>query len=175
MTAPQREHTPPRFDRMEEYKALLSNLADVSARRQNANTVYVGLNTVFLTALGVFLSAHIGSWGGAIGTVIICAVVTPVNVFWLQTVGRYRRTTGVRYEYLREIEHEFRVLDGTRDDEKPIGLFLRLEQKKLHRSFHTQVELRLTIYLTCLYPLIAVAVVLLTYLAQAQYIRPLSF
>ena len=45
------------FERIEEYKAILENHAEVSARRQRTNDIFVGLNTVFLTALG-FLLAH---------------------------------------------------------------------------------------------------------------------
>jgi hypothetical protein len=61
MSSTRPESAPQAFQRMEEYKAILGNLADVSARRENANNVYVGLNTVFLTAAGVFTVAHLGS------------------------------------------------------------------------------------------------------------------
>jgi hypothetical protein len=43
------------FERMGEYQAILEHHAQLSTRRQHTNDMYIGINTVFLTALGVLL------------------------------------------------------------------------------------------------------------------------
>jgi hypothetical protein len=174
MSSPQQAHAPTTLDRMAEYQAILGNLAEVSARRQNANTVYVGLNTVFLTALGVFMATRFGTWPGAIGAMIIGAVVTPINVFWRWALLRFDRHLIVMYDYLRDIEREFRTWHAPTGDRKPVGVFLKFQEVGIPRINDAQIELHLSAYLIWLYPVAVGAILLLTFLSQTHHIPPLS-
>jgi hypothetical protein len=63
------------FERMPEYAALLQNTAAMSTRRQNSNTLYVTLNTVFLKGIGIYLSmADLRQWWPFFAVAIIAVV-----------------------------------------------------------------------------------------------------
>jgi hypothetical protein len=99
----------PTFERIEEYKAILDNQSGSSNRRQNTNNIYVGLNTIFLTALGIFISTHLDLKTSAIviSVAIMTVPILVLNAIWLKTLHRYTQFSQVSYDYLREIEPEF--------------------------------------------------------------------
>lgn len=132
MTVPdnnEQQEKPTTFERIDEYKAVLDNLSGLSSRRQNTNNVYVGLNTVFLTALGFFLSTHLNFivWSTAVAVGIMTLPLVFLNTVWLCSLKRYGRGAQVRYDYLREIEKEFRGRRDSSDDQHLIGLFTRIK------------------------------------------------
>jgi hypothetical protein len=175
MLSSQTGSVPPTFERIEEYKAVLDNLAAVSARRQSLNDVFVGINTVFLTALGVLLFAsRLSSWGAVIAIGAICALITPINLTWIGALLRYRRGLRFQLQYLREIETEFRQRRGTIPGSPDIGFFLRLNEMRRPRSGNTRLEVLLAVYFLIVYPLIAGAVAALTYCVTNGYLAPLN-
>src|SRR5436190_24058694 len=92
------------FERMEEYRAILEHHAQLSTRRQHTNDVYIGLNTVFLTALGVLLlQSHLDNWWVFAVVSAMTIIILPINVTWRAALLRYGRTLAYRYDYLREI------------------------------------------------------------------------
>jgi hypothetical protein len=169
------EYYPATFERIEEYKAILENLAGLSLRRQTTNNVYVGLNTVFLTALGVFTSTHLNlmMWSTAVVVMVITVAILPLNFIWRITLTRYERSAIIRYDYLREIEEEFRARDGTANN-RDIGLYLRLKKLGLARFGNTQLERILATYFLAFYPAISLILVALTWLVQNHVLAPLT-
>jgi hypothetical protein len=176
------------FERIEEYKAVLDNLVQLSARRQNTNNVFVGLNTIFLTGLGILLlSTRFTSWWIAGAALALTLAITPLNLTWRVAIIRYKRGINVRKEYLQEIEQEFRQrraqtaqgpvglegkegVEGTAAGAPPLGLFLKVRETTLHRHGNTELELRLVTYFLVLYPLITLVVGILTYLVSSRVI-----
>jgi hypothetical protein len=168
---------PNTFERIEEYRAILENHAQLSARRQHVNDLYVGLNTIFLTALGILLlQSHLDTWWifAVISTVTL--IIMPINITWRAALLRYADRLSVRYEYLREVEQEFRTRRGKVADQPEVGLFLRLKETGLHhhKKSNTQLEVQLAVYFICLYPVISLMVGILVYLVEAHLIPPLN-
>lgn len=139
---------PPTFERIEEYKAVLEFIGRLSARRQNSNDVFVGINTVFLTGLGVFLATHPLSWGTTVSVTIIAVAVTPVNFVWRMALMRYDGNIGRRVKYLLGIEEEFRERRGDTRDKQPVGLFLQNKESEIYSNTH--LELALAMYFVLL-------------------------
>lgn len=162
------------LERMEEYKVVLETQAQISARRQHMNDVYIGLNTVFLTALGLLLvQSHLDTWWVF---VVVCAVtlaIMPLNLTWRAALSRYRNILSFRFDYLRESEQEFRVWKG-KVTGPSAGLHLREKELGLHLKGNTQLEIRLATYFICLYPVLALVVGILIYLIQVHLIPPLK-
>jgi hypothetical protein len=165
------------FERIEEYKAILENHAQLSARRQHVDDVFVGLNTIFLTALGfLLLQSHLDTWWVFVVVSTVTLIILPVNIIWRSALIRYGERLSVRCDYLREIEQEFRTRRGKVADEPEIGLFSRLKETGLHhrKKSNTQLEVKLATYFICLYPIISLAVGILVYLVKAHLIPPLN-
>src|SRR5437763_7395370 len=81
---------PGTFERMGEYQAVLENHAQLSARRQHVNDVYVGLNTVFLTALGILLlQSHLDTWWVFVVVSAVTLIIMPINLAWRAALRRY--------------------------------------------------------------------------------------
>jgi hypothetical protein len=175
------------FERIEEYKAVLENLVQLSLRRQNTNNVFVGLNTVFLSGLGLLLlSTHVASWWVVGATAAFTLAILPLNLNWRRAIRRYKAGINVRKEYLEEIETEFserRGGGGTgggawatgggpagQPSQPLLGLFLRIRDTPLKTHGNSELELRLATYFLALYPLITLLVALLTGLVTLQII-----
>src|SRR5262249_55051965 len=108
MAAPRDESGSLVFERIGEYTAVLENLVQLSLRRQNTNNFFVGLNTVFLTGLGVLLfSTRLASWWVVGATAAITLAILPLNATWRTAIKRYKVGISVRKVYLQEIEEEF--------------------------------------------------------------------
>ena len=151
-----------------------SNHAEVSTRRQRTNDVFVGLNTVFLTALGFLLvQSHLDTWWVFAVVSAITLVITLINLTWRASLVRYNRTLYFRYDYLREIEEEFRIRRADEANQRKIGLFLKLKETELQGTGNTLLELRLATYFICLYPVIALVVGILGHWIVSNLIPPL--
>lgn len=162
------------FERMDEYKAMLDNLAGLNQRRQSTNNLYVGLNTVFLTAIGVFISTHLDfmNWATAIAVTFITIAILPMNLIWRITLTRYARSAVIRYDYLKEIEEEFRARSEY-DKNRDIGLYIRLDRLGVPRPGAVQLERILATYFLCFYPTISLLLVALTWLTQNHIVAQL--
>lgn len=163
------------LERMEEYKAVLETQAQISARRQHMNDVYIGLNTVFLTALGLLLvQSHLDTWWVFVVVSAVMIAIMPINLTWRAALNRYGNMLSFRFDYLREIEQEFRVWKGKITGPSAVGLHLREKELDLHQKNNTQLEIHLATYFVCLYPVLALIVGVLVYLIQVHLIPPLK-
>ncbi len=168
------------FERIEEYTAVLENLVQLSLRRQNTNNVFVGLNTVFLTGLGVLLlSTHFASWWVVGATAAFTLAILPLNLNWRMAIKRYKAGINVRKAYLEVIETEFcerrggsgsSGIGGGAAGKPPLGLFLKIRDTPLRAHGNTELEVRLTTYFLVLYPIITLLVALLTGLVTLRII-----
>lgn len=179
MTAPSGDHGSLVFERIGEYTAVLENLVQLSLRRQNTNNIFVGLNTVFLTGLGILLfSTRLASWWVVGATAAITLAILPLNVTWRTAIKRYKAGISVRKVYLQEIEEEFRKRRGTAEmgsSAPPLGLFLKIrDTSSLHQHGNTELEVRVATYFLMLYPIITIVVGILTYFVIYQAIPPLD-
>ena len=163
------------FDRMGVYQAILEHHAQLSTRRQHTNDVYIGLNTIFLTALGVvLLQSHLDTWWVFAVVSAMTIIILPINITWRVALLRYGRSIAFRHDYLREIEQEFRTRRGSVAHQPEIGLFLRFKDAGLHQKGNTQLEMQLATYFIFLYPFISLVVGILVYLITGHVISPLS-
>jgi hypothetical protein len=172
------------FERIEEYKSVLENLVQLSLRRQNTNNVFVGLNTVFLSGLGLLLlSTRVASWWVVGATAALTLAILPLNLNWRAAIRRYKAGVNVRKEYLEEIETEFTERRGGggssggmgggsagQPNQPLLGLFLRIRDTPLKTHGNSELEMRLATYFLVLYPLITLLVALLTGLVTLQII-----
>lgn len=167
---------PPIFESIDEYQAIMESVETLAARRQNANTLYIGINTAFLTALGVFLYSHLNllHWASAVVASLITVALLPLNLIWLATLRYYRYYARIRHQYLREIEQEFRERAVKRGNQRKIGMYLRFEETG-RRQGNSLLETRLATYFLLLYPVLSLIVIGISYLVQAHIIPPLSF
>lgn len=91
----------------QEYALVVDETAKLSDRRQTVNDIYIGLNVLFLTAMGVaFVSSHLQSWWVTAICGLIAVFTTLFNTFWYRTVNRYQNLVRARYRYLRGIERK---------------------------------------------------------------------
>ena len=164
------------FERMGEYQTILEHHAQLSTRRQHTSDIYVGLNTIFLTAMGLLLlQSHLTTWWVFAMVSAITVMILPINVTWRAALIRYAKSLSHRYDYLREIEQEFRNRRGTTANQPEIGLFLRLKETGLYQDGgNSQLEIRLATYFIFLYPFISLVVGILVYLIEAHLIPPLN-
>ena len=147
----------------------------MSIRRQHINDLYIGLNTVFLTALGfLILQSGLNTWWIAAIVGAIGAVVTPLNLVWRATLVRYGQHLALRFDYIREVEKDLQESyrgSGVRSD---VGVHLRVKKAGMHRKGNTQLERVLATYFIVLYPTLAVVVAVIVLLARMQLIPPLA-
>lgn len=170
------------FERIEEYTALLEQHDRLSSRRQNLNDVFVAINTIFLTAIGLLLvQSRLDSWWivGSIG--VITLAITPINAIWRTVIDRYKGEIKVHVEYLSAIEREFRrrreASEGPPHDppyegEIPIGFYLYNSLRRRPHGGKARLEKRLANYFIVLYPLITLLVAAVTYLVIMGMIPP---
>lgn len=93
--------------RIQEYKTVVENTSRLSDRRQIINDIFVGLNSLFLTALGfLFVNSHLKSWWTTAAFVLVTIFTLCINGTWLTMIERYRNLLGIRYSYLEAIEEQ---------------------------------------------------------------------
>ena len=176
------------------YTALIDDAANTSTRRQTVNNIYIGVNGLFLTALGFLLiSSHLNSWWVVAATTAIALAVTPLNRAWLQTLRYYERLLSARYQTMREIEihHQFdERLFGTNNDapHKPplVGQAFMVDPPLAYKSVSrdrlgtelatsTTLEIHLPRYFLWLYPMIAFGTANIVLLITLHILPSLSF
>jgi hypothetical protein len=133
------------YERATEYAAILQDTAGISGRRQTMNDIFVGLNVVYLTAVGFLLSTtNFESWAPAIAVALGCAGVATVNHIWRRTIKNYSIILDIRHRYIESIEQEFREQRG----EPPLpnapkleaGMFLMLKSARYSRDKKAKSE-----------------------------------
>jgi hypothetical protein len=157
------------FERIEEYKVVAENLAHYASHRLTTNAVFVGVNTLFLAAIGSLLySARFDSWWLGAKVAVISLAITPVNVIWIRMLTAYRSGLKDRYDYIKIIEQEFQR--RRQEPNGKIGLWSYLFPHKDIKHHHTSSEVALAWYFTILYPLILLVVAVMIYLVTNGYI-----
>jgi len=151
------------FERIEEYKAVLEDTAQASNRRRTDNTLFVGLNTVFLTGIGLVVSPNFGSWDAVVAVAMVTAIAVPVNVMWYRGLAYWMTSLGVREEYIRSIEKEFRKRSATIESELPIGLYLYLQSENVGRMRSLKMDQRFALFFAVIYPVATACLAILTY------------
>jgi hypothetical protein len=159
--------------RFREYLAVMEDTAKLSDRRQTVSDLFVGINSLFLTAAGfVAGTTQFTTWRPT----ALCAAITLVtlvfNSVWLQLIARYRALTNLRIRYLTGLEKSlqadgiFSPLDIASEDGKKVEHALRgvygIEADSLYRQapkvgFY-RLERRFIIVFMIAYPLLTAAV-----------------
>jgi hypothetical protein len=143
---------------LEEYKFIAESLANTTERRQRTNDVYVGVNALFLSGIGFLLAAsHFDSWRTAIEVGAITAVIAPLNGTWCSAVAFYGRAIVTHVQCLVELEGKYQFAAD-------LSTRLQSSYPRFGRSR------AVAYYFLGLYPAIAVAVVVLTYLVTQHVI-----
>jgi hypothetical protein len=159
------------FERIEEYKAVLEDTAQAANRRRTDSALYVGLNTLFLTGIGLFASPNIGSWETVLALAVVTSIAIPVNLMWYTSLTYWMRSLSARQEYIRSIEREFRTRSGSIQREMPVGLYLHLgDVGQLVR-----LERRFALFFALFYPVSVLALALVTYVLHNPTLPPLLF
>ncbi len=129
---------------VEEYKAVLDNTAKLSDRRQTTNDVFVGLNSLILTALGFFfISTPLTNWWATSVFAIIAVFMSVINGIWLRLNARYRDLVGIRINYLTALEGR---LEGAFQKKVVTILNARKETQKIEVSGVHQLENQTYLY-----------------------------
>ena len=163
--------------RMEEYRTVMENYAQLAMRRQNLNSLFVGLNAFFLTALGFLLTnAHFDSWLLVWESGVITAVILPMNVTWLVALARYRFMIDVHSDYLKAIEREFEPVAVDRTAPNSYGIISAMDARAGNKHYGTTgLEKGLALFFVFLYPLITLAAAGLTYaVAVTHLLQPVA-
>jgi hypothetical protein len=159
--------------RIEEYKAVMEDYAQLSARRQNTNAVYVGINTLLLTGIGLLLvSVSLENWPVVAAIAAITLAIMPINVTWYRSLRHYMLMVDIHFTVLMEIEQELQNLHERRQT----GVFQRMSDAYKNKWFGSSLlEKRLAIYFLGLYPTITLLVAIVVYLSANHIIQTLEF
>jgi len=173
---------PPAVDRLDEYKIVLDDINRLSDRRQRSNDVFIALNGLFLTALGILLFAsRLTTWWVPAALVVVSVVAVLINVIWLRSLRLYRRVSRAELQYANGLESLLRQsgaepvsLGGQREEFGVLSLVARrVYGKNANRGF-SHLELLLASSLTLAYPILTLLVAALTYLITHGFLPPLS-
>lgn len=176
--------------RLEEYTAVLENTGKLSDRRQTTNDIFVGLNSLVLTALGfLFVSSAKNFYNWWLPGMFLAVTLfsTVINAIWLSLNKRYRALVGIRIAYLTALEQELeqsgelRPVTVTIDKKtvKAAGVHQLEAQSPLYAGGPTvgfsSLEQRIIFSFICTYFLATIIVAGLHVLVQYGYITPPNF
>jgi hypothetical protein len=89
----------------EEYALFIEDTARLQDRRQTVTNIYIAINTILLSAVGLLLSGEgPQDWIRFVGAVVISATGIAVCVFWQQLVTKYKDLIRIRFRELRLME-----------------------------------------------------------------------
>lgn len=157
----------------EEYKAALDDNSQVALRRQTADALFVTVNTVFLTALGIFAPAHLDSWSGPLSVVVVTLVATPINVLWRGILINYARSIEIRSAYIRDIEEEIMRFRQALGYVGLTGMYTALREGRQERQPAPNPQQRFASYFVMLYPCASIVAIVMSYAIQRHIIPPL--
>ena len=82
----------------EEYSLFIQDTACLQDRRQTVTNIYIAINTVLLSAVGLLLSGEgPQNWIRFVGALVIPATGIAVCVFWQQLVTKYKNLVRIRF------------------------------------------------------------------------------
>jgi len=143
------------FSSFEEYRMLLQDAARFTDRRQTTSNMYVAVNSLLLTAIGVLvkdLSAR-GSWSLLLPLPLVAAGIA-VCLWWTQLIRKYKLLVGLRIDALREMESTPEMLGSVKIFHREDALYPRDETGNMipgeGLSF-SDLEARLPQLFICLY------------------------
>lgn len=172
-----------------DYTAISENVAKLEEARQRGAELYIGLNTLFLGAMGyALINAHFKTWWATIACIAITYMATIFNVTWQQLLTRYRATIDLRLRYIEGLERalqadgSFGPIDIATRDRKRIGTvpqgIYSIEDASLYSEGRVLgfygLERRIILLLTSGYLTITILVAVLTYLVMAGTFPPPS-
>jgi len=167
---------------IEEYRAVMENYAQLAMRRQNLNTLFVGLNAFFLTGIGfLLLESHFNAWLLVCEVGAITVAIFPMNVLWLRALARYRFMIEVHSDYLKHMEQESkreltdRSADNTSTGTYP-GIISAMDARAKQSHYGTSsLEWSLAFYFVLLYPLLTLLIAALTYMIVVLHLlKPIA-
>ncbi|HEY7341759.1 MAG TPA: hypothetical protein VH591_12820 [Ktedonobacterales bacterium] len=172
-----------------EYQSVAEDTAKLSDRRQTVGDLFLGINSLFLAAIGfVAISGHLMSWWAAIICGAITLITLLINSIWFRLIGRYRNLINLRIHYLQALERRlqelgmFTSVDMTVEGGKepiPIarGIYLIensfAQYKKGPKVGFYRLERQLVVIFMFAYILLTAAVAILTYLVSLRMLAPL--
>jgi hypothetical protein len=179
--------------RYNEYAAIFENTAKLSDRRQTVNDLFVGINSLILTALGLlFVTSHLKTWWTASAFAVVTLFTFGANVIWLKLINRYKNLINLRISYMEGLENAIHQLG--RFDEISVPVQIGEEKQVIQATFgihsleaktalysnapkvgFTQIERNLIYYFMLIYVGFTAIVALLTYLISIGSLSAISF
>jgi hypothetical protein len=177
--------------RFKEYQALIEDTAKISDRRQTTNNIFVSLNVLFLTGLGLlFLQSgpHLSSWWVAGIFAIVTFIAITLNNNWLDQIEKSRRLVSLRIRYLEGLEDSLRASGefenitvqpekgGTPQAGRGVYTFERMSlySGSDPRLGFTRSERALGITFNAIYLLVTITIIAITALVQANIIPSIT-
>lgn len=91
--------------KFEEYRLFIEDTARLQDRRQTVTNIYIAINTILLSAVGLLMSGEgPQSWVRVAGALVIPAAGIAVCSFWQQLVYKYKALIRLRFRELRRME-----------------------------------------------------------------------
>jgi len=173
-----------------EYQTVAEDTAKLSDRRQTVGDLFLGINSLFLAAIGfVAISGHLTSWWAVFICSAIMIITLLINSIWFRLIGRYRNLINLRIHYLQALERQLQesgmftsVAMAVEGSKEPVhiarGIYLIensfTQYKKGPKVGFYRLERQLVIVFMFAYVLLTVAVAVLTYLVSLKMLAPMT-
>ena len=103
-----------RSERLELYKLMVEMADRVSQRRQAANSFYLSIDTLLITA-----SAYIGTTAvSARVTLLVCFAGVMVSSLWVKAIESYKSLNAQKFDIINEVEKNLVVKPYTEEWER---------------------------------------------------------
>jgi len=171
----------------EHYRLATEDTGRVFDRRERSKDVFIGLNTLLITGVGLLVSQSLqtASWYLPLVLAGIAVVATYINLTWLQQHNSYLGLISLRVAYLQALEERLQSLVdlgeidtgrySKRYAAKPttVGV-LKTEQLTFYqtraRIGSSRLDRRLILIFLLAYPTITIFVAVVVYLVQGGLI-----
>ncbi|VVB64875.1 Uncharacterised protein [uncultured archaeon] len=95
------------INQLEEYKFFIDDTARFSERRQTISNIYMAVNSLLLTAIGLVVKdLAIQSYWNLFLTIPLVLAGIAVSLWWSQLIYRYKELVRFRIKVLRKMEDE---------------------------------------------------------------------
>lgn len=99
--------------RYQEYEKILEETGKLSDRRQTVSDLFLGVNSLFLTAAGFsVVASDLAAWWSTGICAAIALIAVMINITWIQLIERYRSLIDLRIRYLEGLERSLQE-DGS--------------------------------------------------------------
>ncbi|MGO8946311.1 MAG: hypothetical protein ACLQUY_01345 [Ktedonobacterales bacterium] len=175
--------------RFQEYEKIMEETGKLSDRRQTVSDLFLGVNSLFLTAAGFSaVASNLKSWWSTGICAAIAVVALMINITWIQLIHRYRALVDLRFRYLEGLEKSLQSdgafgtismasADRKKVDQYPRGVFgveaIALYSKGPRVGIY-RLERRLILIFIFAYILLTAIVAALTYLIINGVLPPLK-